>query len=691
MHTNKLSGLVFVLICLVTASVQAQLPHIDSLSADELTRSGRLRIFGTNFGSGGGTSQVLSDGHSAIITRWSSSQITAYVPELAGPGSAPVQVVTSGGASNTSPLTVTLRQPDGRVRWAFEADVTNLWWRPALATDGTIYVHGSEGFVFALSPDGGLKWATKVNWYAYVPPAVGPDGTIYVGSIQRITALNPDGTQRWQFNDAGTQGVHSGPVIGSDSNIYFANDFGLGAYSLSPSGQLRWNNPGTPPISWYGGIGGETVLGPLAGGGAIDQMYVVPEPYLEDYTLQAFSLTDGSLRFSVTIEGQDDPFGQQQTQPAVGPDGTVYVTHMRAFGGIGWVLEAYSPIDGHSLWYYHGNGAVNGMTPPDIGPDGTVYYSAGIARLIAFNPSTLTPNWQYEDGTLMYHPTVSPLNDMVITGGVVTFGDVGFIKAISTGSGQLLWTVPLPGAFYPEPRVFPVHHPRFTPDGNTVYVSTTILGGSETDPHSFLYAIATGDTTINVELVSFNASVVNNDVTLNWKTATEINNAGFEIQRKIYEDANINTGWNTIGFVEGNGTTINQSGYSFVDGGVNAGRYRYRLKQIDFDGSFEFSPEVEVEVSSPEEFTLEQNYPNPFNPSTVIRYTIPSVGTSLIKFVQLKVYDVLGNEIATLVNEEKQPGVYEVEFDASILSSGTYFYKLKAAEFFETNKMILLK
>jgi len=592
MHTNKFYELVFALICLITITTSAQLPHIDSLSADLLTRSGRLRIFGTNFGSQGGTNQILIDGHSAIITRWNFSQITAYVPELAGPGSVGVQVITSGGASNTLPLNVTLRQPDGRVRWAFEADVTDLWWRPALATDGTIYVHGSEGFVFALSPDGGLKWATNVNWYAYVPSAVGLDGTIYVGSIGRITALNPDGSQRWQFNDAGTQGVHSGPAIGPDGNIYFANDFGLGAYSLSSSGQLRWNNPGTPPISWYGGIGGETVLGPRTVGGAIEQMYVVPEPFSEDYSLQAFSLADGSLRFSVTIEGQDDPFGQQQTQPAVGPDGTVYVTHMRAFGGIGWVLEAYSPLDGHSLWYYHDNGPNNGMTPPDVGPDGVVYYSASTSRIIAFNTSTFTPNWQYQDGTIMYHPTVSPLNNMVITGGVVTFGDVGFIKAISTGSGQLLWTVPLPGAFYPEPRVVPVHHPRFTPDGNTVYVSTTILAGNENDPHSFLYAIATDDLTINDE----------------------------------------------------------------------------------------------IEVLPLKEFMLEQNYPNPFNPSTTISFSIPSS-----VFTSLKVYDILGNEIATLINEEKPAGDYQIIWNAENVPSGVYLFRLNAGNFSEMKKMILMK
>ena len=243
-----------------------------------------------------------------------------------------------------------------------------------------------------------------------------------------------------------------------------------------------------------------------------------------------------------------------------------------------------------------------------------------------------------------------------------------------------------PGAFYPEPRVFPVHHPRFTPDGNTVYVSTTILGGSENDPHSFLYAIATGDTTINVELVSFNASVVNNDVTLNWETATENNNAGFEIQRKSYEDANINTGWKTIGFVEGNGTTTTQSDYTFFDGDVNAGRYCYRLKQIDFDGTFEYSNEIDVEVSPLTEFSLEQNFPNPFNPTTTISFSIPSFA-----FTSLKVYDILGNEVATLLSEEKSAGTYELQFDASILTSGVYIYRLSAGSFTEMKKMILLR
>ncbi|MBE0569982.1 MAG: T9SS type A sorting domain-containing protein [Ignavibacteriaceae bacterium] len=188
---------------------------------------------------------------------------------------------------------------------------------------------------------------------------------------------------------------------------------------------------------------------------------------------------------------------------------------------------------------------------------------------------------------------------------------------------------------------------------------------------------------IPVELISFNASIINKKVHLNWSAATETNNSGFEILRFTQNDNE----WNSIGFVPGFGTTTEPKSYSFSDEDVTTGTYNYRLKQIDFDGMFTYSNEIEVEVDfTPKEFVLYQNYPNPFNPSTVISYQLP-----LSSDVTLKVYDVLGNEVATLVNEEKQAGVYEVEFDGSSLASGMYLYKLQAGSFIETKKMILTK
>ena len=190
------------------------------------------------------------------------------------------------------------------------------------------------------------------------------------------------------------------------------------------------------------------------------------------------------------------------------------------------------------------------------------------------------------------------------------------------------------------------------------------------------------DTQIPVELSSFTAIANDDCVELIWTTATELNNSGFEIHRCNENDSE----WATIGFVPGFGSTTETHTYSFTDSDIAAGKYFYRLKQIDFDGSFEYSKIVEVIVVQPIAFTLEQNYPNPFNPSTKIKYQIPVSG-----FVSLQVYDVLGKEIATLVQEEKNAGSYEVEFNASKLSSGVYIYNLRSGECSQTNKMVLMK
>ena len=207
---------------------------------------------------------------------------------------------------------------------------------------------------------------------------------------------------------------------------------------------------------------------------------------------------------------------------------------------------------------------------------------------------------------------------------------------------------------------------------------------------------------VPVELISFSATQNGNQIDLEWQTATEKNNSGFEIRKIKDQD------WETIGFVPGYGTTTERHSYSFADENVSDGVYHYRLKQIDFDGSYYYSDEIEIKVTSVTEFLLAQNYPNPFNPSTKIKFTIPQTDSPLMGgggLVILKVYDVLGNEIATLVNEEMQAGTYEVEFNVERhtgevrnlpagrqgLPSGIYFYQLKAGSFIEVKKMILMK
>jgi hypothetical protein len=205
---------------------------------------------------------------------------------------------------------------------------------------------------------------------------------------------------------------------------------------------------------------------------------------------------------------------------------------------------------------------------------------------------------------------------------------------------------------------------------------------------------------VPVELISFTADVGENEVILIWQTATETNNSGFEIQRKksIVSDEELE--WEKVGFVPGFGTTTEPKSYTFVDKNVTTGIYKIRLKQIDYNGTFNYSGTVTVEVSAPVIFTLEQNYPNPFNPTTKIKFTIPQSvilspavgGINYAKnLITLNIYNVLGNEIATLIDGEKPAGTYEVEFDASALPSGVYFYQLRVGDLVQSKKMLLLK
>ncbi len=199
---------------------------------------------------------------------------------------------------------------------------------------------------------------------------------------------------------------------------------------------------------------------------------------------------------------------------------------------------------------------------------------------------------------------------------------------------------------------------------------------------------------IPVELASFNALTKDKTVELNWITATEINNKGFEIERQAVSEQSATGKWETIGFVPGSGTTTEPKSYSFTDNRslTHNLTLKYRLKQIDYDGSFTYSKSIEVNTVLPSLITLNQNYPNPFNSSTSISWQSPTGNRQT-----LKIFDVLGNEVATLVDEYRDAGNYEVTFSTetlgrtSELNSGIYFYQLQVGDISVTKKMIFLK
>jgi len=190
---------------------------------------------------------------------------------------------------------------------------------------------------------------------------------------------------------------------------------------------------------------------------------------------------------------------------------------------------------------------------------------------------------------------------------------------------------------------------------------------------------------IPVDLTSFTAYSAGNGIKLNWQTATETNNYGFDIERK-----QIDQQYTKVGFVAGFGTTTEAKNYNFIDNSVTSGSYTYRLKQIDFDGTVSYSSEVNAELN-PTTYSLNQNYPNPFNPNTKIDFSIASDSK-----VTLKIFNVLGQEVITLINGNLSTGVHSLDFNASGINSGVYFYTLEATgidgtNFNSTKKMILTK
>lgn len=200
-------------------------------------------------------------------------------------------------------------------------------------------------------------------------------------------------------------------------------------------------------------------------------------------------------------------------------------------------------------------------------------------------------------------------------------------------------------------------------------------------PIAFQFMDSVMKVVIPVELISFTASANGKEVTLNWSTATELNNQGFEVQRKFGLNDFV-----TIGSVIGHGTTTSSHNYTYVDKLFDAGKYFYRLKQIDFGGKYEYSQTVEVNWSPFTTYKLEQNYPNPFNPTTTVGFGIPEK-----RNVRLSVLNILGEEIKILLNEEKEAGYHSIDYNASELPSGVYLYRIQAGNFLKTKKMLLLR
>lgn len=241
---------------------------------------------------------------------------------------------------------------------------------------------------------------------------------------------------------------------------------------------------------------------------------------------------------------------------------------------------------------------------------------------------------------------------------------------------------------YKNSKISDLKKITFNVSGDVIYFhlsDLSVVSENTADVKRFLFGNSPLGGPLPVELSSFNAAQIGASVFLKWRTETETNNYGFDVERANDINSFVQQ-WNKIGFVEGNGNSNSPKDYSFSDNPAIGSKYYYRLKQIDSDGRVEYSEIISINIKIPDQYALYQNYPNPFNPITIITYNLPADG-----MVSLKVYDMLGSEVKTLINENQKAGAYTIPFHGRDISSGVYICKISADKFISSIKMILMK
>ena len=410
------------------------------------------------------------DGLAAPVATWSGNRIVAYVPEAAGLGSVAVQVTNSSGQpSNSLSLNVTNRQADGRVRWRFRMNGPYSEVRPVVGSDGTIYAIDAFMHLYALTPDGGLKWIVQGAGDKGV--AVGTDGSVYVGSEGAIRAFHSDGSDKWTFLEDPYAFILVGISVGPDGNLYAVATEGMGVFSLTPGGDLRWQVP--EPYQRLIVPYNEITFG---SNGGVGQMYFYANRHLRALTLggtPVFEIAGGLAALEPAMS------------PAIGPDGSVHTD-----------LNVYAP-GGSLLWSFPTPDPYNVFTNPDVGTDGVHYFGQNLSQLFALNPDG-SQRWHVTLDDYVQGPVVDPSNAQLVMGSANTGDQAGFVLSTTAGDGQELWRVVLP---VEDPTVwnptigmwgfnqFVDTRARFASDGLSAYLVTATATGDNATSKSFVYAL----------------------------------------------------------------------------------------------------------------------------------------------------------------------------------------------------------
>jgi hypothetical protein len=560
-YPGRRVGLVMLILMLVVGtSFRIGAQTITSTSPASVDRSGFVEVLGTNFSTARG--KLLINGTIAPEATWTDTRIAAYVPEAASLGSVIVTVVTAAGVSNSATLTVTDRAPSGRVQWRFRMDAPYSAVRPARGPDGTIYVVDVYGRLYSLAPNGALNWVVLNGGNKGL--AVGPDGTIYTGSESDVKAFNPNGSRKWVFVQNPRAFIMLGLSVGPDANIYGVGTQGIGIFSLTPQGVLRWTNPESYSrlIVDYG----EIVFGPKNGE---DQLYF----YANNHT-RAVRLRDGASVFTIAPTGQ----------PVVSPlDGTMHAT-----------ATAYSPA-GQLQWAFRFPIDNLPVSVPDVASDGTHYVMWRSFVLYAINTNG-TEQWNVSLPPYLGPPNIDPANSLVVVGSQNTLDQLNYLLGVSTSSRQIKWRVDLPaeetGVFNPWTGLYGFNQyidtrARFSADSQSAYLVTAIADGGLVAERSFLYAITAGGgsnlpPTAPANLVASSTAPARIDLT--WtNTATDATSLSVERCRGA-----VCTKFKVVARI---GATAN----TWTDFAVTSGAtYRYRVHASNAQGNSPYSNIVNV-------------------------------------------------------------------------------------------------
>jgi hypothetical protein len=481
----RATGCAFAL-CALGSAATAQ--EVGSIVPDPADRSGRVVILGAGFGEGV-DSFVLIDDLPAIATTWLPGEIHAYVPEAAALGPVEVRVVTPEGASDPVPLTVTSRQPEGRILWRFQTDgaLTNQQF-VTVGPDGTIYT-ADRLATYAITPDGALKWVSTNSFGADGnggrPISIGPDGTLYSGmdivddAYAAVVALNPeDGSVKWRFIAPNTDNIDAGPSVGPDGKVYGIQEVGegegLGAFALDPNGNLVWSNPGDPVLDY---IFSYTTNSEIKFGA--DRLHVgVDLVGSNALALWTFSLAGAPLWTSHEIE---QPL---VTFPVMDPFNRV----ITIWGLIG--LHSLTP-DGQEDWFaVHPDGVV--VQRPAVDSLGNSYTgNATSVRLWSLDADGGT-RWvlpsDFPNG--VFRLGVTPDDRVIVADGTGGIDSPQWVRGYGAADGSLLWQVALLKEKGLE-QVVSSREPGFSADSRVAYVAAQFVG--QGTGYGYVYAIRVQD------------------------------------------------------------------------------------------------------------------------------------------------------------------------------------------------------